>query len=116
MSGFAEALEQATDSGDLLSGGAFSQETAADLDGSGLPVPGLRLLRCRLLRLHLHGLPPGGMPALRHLLEELPPLRLQMGWGRSAPFPVEGQHTGGDASSLCQLYQRQLGAYFREGL
>ena len=47
MSGFAEALEQARDSGDLLSGGAFSQETAADLDGSGLDLRDCRFQSCR---------------------------------------------------------------------
>ena len=47
MSGFAEALEQARDSGDLLSGGAFSQETAADLDGSGLDFRDCRFQSCQ---------------------------------------------------------------------
>ena len=47
MSGFAEALEQARDAGDLLSGGTFSQETAAELDGSGLDFRDCRFQSCR---------------------------------------------------------------------
>ena len=47
MSGFAEALEQARDAGDLLSGGTFSQETAADLDGSGLDFRDCRFQSCQ---------------------------------------------------------------------
>ena len=47
MSGFAEALEQVRDAGDLLSGGTFSQETAAGLDGSGLDFRDCRFQSCQ---------------------------------------------------------------------
>ena len=87
----------------------------------GLPVPvlppaELRFHRRSLLRLHLHRMSPGELPPLRHLLEGLPPLRLQMGRRGPAPLPVEGQRSGGDSASLCQLFRRRLGAYFREGM
>ena len=47
MSGFAAALEQARSAGDLLSGGAFSQETQRGLDGSGLDFRACRFQSCR---------------------------------------------------------------------
>ena len=47
MSPLAEALDLAREARDLLSGGAFSQETAADLDGSGLDLRDCRFQSCR---------------------------------------------------------------------
>ena len=47
MSGFAADLEQARSAGDLLSGGAFSQETQRGLDGSGLDFRACRFRSCR---------------------------------------------------------------------
>lgn len=125
MSGLPEALETAREAGEVLSAAVLSRKTPRGWTARpglpGLPVPvlppaELRFHRRSLLRLHLHRMSPGELPPLRHLLEGLPPLRLQMGRRGPAPLPVEGQRSGGDSASLCQLFRRRLGAYFREGM
>ena len=122
MSGLPEALETAREAREVLSAAVLSQENAEGLDGSGLDFRDCRFQSCRLRNCDFTGaafygwMSPGELPPLRHLLEGLPPLRLQMGRRGPAPLPVEGQRSGGDSASLCQLFRRRLGAYFREGM
>ena len=116
MSGLPEALETAREAGEVLSAAVLSQENAEGLDGSGLDFRDCRFQSCRLRNCDFTGAAFYGCTFTGCLLEGLPPLRLQMGRRGPAPLPVEGQRSGGDSASLCQLFRRRLGAYFREGM
>lgn len=122
MSGLPEAMEAAREAGEVLSAVVLSQENAEGLDGSGLDFRDCRFQSCRLRNCDFTGAAFYGCTFTGCLLENcrlsagLPPLRLQMGRRGPAPLPVEGQRSGGDSASLCQLFRRRLGAYFCEGM
>ena len=125
MSGLPEALETAREAGEVLSAAVLSQENAEGLDGSGLDFRDCRFQSCRLRNCDFTGAAFYGCTFTGCLLENCrlsatywKDCRLSgCKWVRGpAPLPVEGQRSGGDSASLCQLFRRRLGAYFREGM
>lgn len=126
MSGLPEALETAREAGEVLSAAVLSQENAEGLDGSGLDFRDCRFQSCRLRNCDFTGAAFYGCTFTGCLLENC---RLSATYWKDCRLsgckwdgadlrrsPVEGQRSGGDSASLCQLFRRRLGAYFREGM